>query len=157
MTLAVSAPLAGVVVALDDVPDAVFAEGVVGPGLAVLPDVRSGLTAVLAPVTGVLAAVHPHAFLLQVDARRSVLVHLGVDTVTLRGEGFTVHRVVGDRLTVGDPVVSWDVAQVAACGLSVVCPVVAVQAAAEQVAAQVAPGTRVDAGDPLLSWSSPGA
>jgi len=152
MTTRVLAPVPGVVVALADVPDPVFAEQMVGPGLAVEP-LRAQRQTVVAPADGVVGALHPHAFALELLDDRSVLVHLGIDTVGLAGLGFTLHVAVGDEVQAGDPVISWSPVDVAAAGLATLCPVVALQAEPSAVTALVAPGESVAAGAPLFDWA----
>ena len=129
MSLAVRAPLAGTVVAIEDVPDPVFSGRLVGPGLAIDPDRRAGssVTAV-APIAGTLSKVHPHAYVVVAPGGRGVLVHLGLDTVQLGGRGFTVHVVEGDPVAAGDPIVTWSPADVEAGGRSPIVPVVALEA-----------------------------
>ncbi|GAB3886833.1 hypothetical protein GCM10027612_24590 [Microbispora bryophytorum subsp. camponoti] len=95
--------------------------------------------------------LHPHAYVVVGDDGRGVLVHLGIDTVQLKGEGFRLLASEGDRVGVGQPVVAWDPAAVEAGGRSPVCPVVALDAVADSVG-EVAEG-RVNAGDPLFEWS----
>ena len=152
--LTIRAPMAGVVRTLDVVGDQVFAAEMVGPGCTILPEPdEAAESAALSPVRGVLAAVHPHAFVVQSDATRGVLVHLGIDTVELRGRGFAPLLEVGAAVEVGDVVVRWDAAAVIRAGLSVLCPVVAIQAASGAVRWLVRPGDRVAAGDPLLEWA----
>ena len=136
-------------------PDPLFAEALVGAGLAILPvqdDAGAPATAV-APVTGTLVTVHPHAFVVLTPSGRAVLVHLGIDTVQLRGEGFTVHAEVGSHLAVGDPVVTWDPRAVAAGGRSTLVPVVALDTGAEALHSRAAVGTEVRAGQSLFVWS----
>jgi PTS system N-acetylglucosamine-specific IIA component len=149
--LTVRAPVAGVVVAMADVPDPVFGASLVGPGVAIDP-VRDGEVEVVAPVDGTLVKVHPHAFVVATADGRAALVHLGLDTVQLGGEGFTLRAAEGDAVRAGDVVVTWHPADVEAGGRSPVCPVVALDAPAESV--QVVPevGAPVSAGDPLLTW-----
>lgn len=149
--LTVVAPVAGTVVAMADVPDPVFAGEIVGPGLAIDP-ARDGTVVVVAPVAGTIAKLHPHAFVVQSDARRAALVHLGLDTVQLGGAGFTLHAKEGDVVEAGDDVISWDPGQVADGGRSPICPVVALQGAPDDVAPLAEVGAVVDAGDPLLEW-----
>ena len=143
--------------ALADVPDPVFAEEMVGPGVAVLPDddplVVETAGQCLSPVAGTLVTVHPHAFVVLTASGRAVLVHLGIDTVQLRGEGFVLHAGVGAQLAVGDPVVSWSPREVVLGGRSAVVPVVALDAAGPSLRATVAAGARVEAGQPLFVWS----
>jgi len=149
--LTVRAPVAGVVVAMADVPDPVFGAQLVGPGVAIDP-VRDGDVDVVAPIDGTLVTVPPPAFVVAASDGRAALVHLGLDTVQLGGEGFTLRAAEGDAVRAGDVVVTWRPADVEAGGRSPVCPVVALDAPAEQVAAVPAVGARVGAGEPLLTW-----
>ena len=150
--LDVLAPVTGRTVPLSAVDDPVFATGLVGPGVALVP--RPGRESVaVAPVDGTLATVHPHGFVVRADDGRSVLVHLGIDTVELRGEGFVVHRSRGDVVNRGDAVVSWDPAAVEAGGRSAVCPVVALEAAADALAGLHPDGSDLTTSDTLFVWS----
>ena len=150
--LTVLAPVAGTVIAMADVPDPVFAGEIVGPGLAIDP-ARDGASTAIAPVSGTVVKLHPHAFVIQADEGRAALVHLGLDTVQLGGAGFTLHVAEGDTVKAGDAVVGWDPAQVEAGGRSPVCPVVALQGAPTAVTPIAPVGSAVAAGDPLLEWS----
>lgn len=149
MPLLVRSPVSGTVVPVADVPDPVFAEGMVGPGTAVEPGEGSD-GRVVAPLDGRLVKLHPHACVVQSPGGQAVLVHLGIDTVRLGGEGFTVHVREGDTVRTGDLLVEWDPAAVRDRGLSALCPVVVLEAAAEDVRPTAPPGTEVAAGDPLL-------
>lgn len=149
MALTVAAPVAGTVTALSEVPDPVFAGGLVGPGAAVTPEPGAG--PVTAPIGGELVKVKPHAFVVMSPGGRAVLVHLGIDTVRLDGAGFTVLAVPGQLVAAGDPVVHWDPVAVAARGLATTCPVVALDAPVTAVTG-VASG-RIAAGDPLFTWT----
>jgi glucose-specific phosphotransferase system IIA component len=149
--LTVLAPVAGTVVAMADVPDPVFAGEIVGPGLAIDPS-RDGVVVVVSPIAGTVAKLHPHAFVIQSDSRRGALVHLGLDTVQLGGEGFTLHAHEGDTVDAGDDIISWDPGQVEAGGRSPICPVVALQGQPGDVSPLAEVGSAVDAGDPLLEW-----
>ncbi|MCP2166666.1 PTS sugar transporter subunit IIA [Goodfellowiella coeruleoviolacea] len=147
--LAVNSPVSGRVVPLTEVPDQVFANAMVGPGLAVEPDRAAG--AALAPVDGTVAALHPHAFVVATEDGAAVLVHLGIDTVKLKGEGFTLHVVKGEKVRAGQPIVSWNPADVEAAGYAPICPVVALDAVAETLEPRQADGP-VGAGEVLFSW-----
>jgi sugar PTS system EIIA component len=149
MTLQVRAPVAGRAVRLADVPDEVFAQGLVGPGTAINP--KPAPDDALAPVSGLLAKLHPHAFVVVAEGGRGVLVHLGIDTVQLRGAGFELLAKEGEPVAAGQPVVRWDPAAVAASGRSPVCPVVALDASWSALSAVVEQG-EVAAGDPLFVW-----
>ncbi|CAM3605383.1 PTS sugar transporter subunit IIA [Isoptericola cucumis] len=150
--LTVLSPVAGTVVDVSDVDDPVFSAGLVGPGLAVEPDGVRGTEAV-APITGTIVKLHPHAFVVQADDGRAVLVHLGIDTVKLGGEGFTTHASEGDVVERGAVLVSWDPAAVRGGGRSAVCPVVALEATPDAVETLAQVGTTIEHGQPLLSWS----
>ncbi len=145
----VLAPVAGRVIGLPEVPDPVFAQAIVGPGIAIDP-LRAPGTAV-SPVDGELIKLHPHAYVVRDDAGHGVLVHLGIDTVQLKGEGFECLAVEGDRVTSGQPLVRWDPGAVAAAGRSPVCPVVALDAPADALAELVEQGS-VEPGDRLFRW-----
>jgi glucose-specific phosphotransferase system IIA component len=156
-SLTLTTPVVGTVLAMADVPDPVFAGAVVGPGLAVDPDrgegAAGGVATAVAPADGTIIKLHPHAFVLRLDEQRAVLVHLGIDTIELRGAGFTLHVAEGDRVRSGEPVLGWDPGAVAAGGRSPVVPVVAVQGDPGAVRPLVAPGSRVTLGTPLLEWT----
>ncbi|MBB5777452.1 PTS system N-acetylglucosamine-specific IIA component [Nonomuraea jabiensis] len=94
--------------------------------------------------------LHPHAYVIVGDDGRGVLVHLGIDTVELKGQGFELLAAEGDRVSAGQPVVAWDPAVVEAGGRSPVCPVVALDALSGSVT-EVAEGA-VHAGDELFRW-----
>jgi PTS system N-acetylglucosamine-specific IIA component len=148
--LTVTSPLAGRVVALETVPDPVFAEAMVGSGVAVVP--ATGTVLAVAPVDGTLVSLHPHAFVVVADDGRGVLVHLGVDTVQLNGEGFEPLLRKGDVVRRGDGVVRWDPAAVEATGRSPMCPVVALEAMADALSGLAGADGVVAAGDRLFHW-----
>jgi glucose-specific phosphotransferase system IIA component len=150
--LTVLAPLAGTVMPLADVPDPVFAEELVGPGLALDPR-RDGVVTAVSPVAGTVVKLHAHAFVVVAEGSHAALVHLGLDTVQLGGEGFTLHVAEGAEVAAGDPVVSWDPATVEASGRSPVCPVVALDAKPGTVTAVAQVGTALAAGEPLFTWA----
>ena len=119
-------PLDGTVVALSDVPDPVFGKGIMGPGVAIEP---SGNTA-YAPGAGVVVAAQPtgHAFGLALDNGLEVLIHIGIDTVKLKGEGFDIHVAKGDRVTAGTPLVTFDRKVIEAAGYPLITPIVILNA-----------------------------
>lgn len=147
MTLEVLAPCAGSVVALADVPDPVFAQQIVGSGVAIDP--QRAPSTVVAPADGRLLKLHPHAFVLLTAAGVGLLVHLGIDTVQLEGEGFELLVAEGDEVTAGTPIVRWDPAAIEAGGRSPIVPVVVMDSAPDSVHGAVT-GT-VDAGDLIFT------
>ena len=147
--LQVLAPLPGRVLPLSEVPDPVFAGAMVGPGAAVDPP--RGPVQAVAPVDGRIAKLHPHAFVVVTPSGRGVLVHLGIDTVQLEGEGFRLLAAEGDEVTAGTPLVEWDAAVVEAGGRSPVSPVIALDAPPEAIGETVT-GGQVEAGAELFRW-----
>ena len=108
----VASPVAGTVVPLSEVGDGAFASGAMGKGVGVLPTDGE----VVAPVSGTVVTVFPtkHVVGLRSDEGVEVLVHVGVDTVNLGGRGFTAHVADGDRVSVGDRLLTVDLPAVAA-------------------------------------------
>jgi glucose-specific phosphotransferase system IIA component len=116
------APLDGTVVDLADVPDEVFALKMAGDGVAIDP---SGQVAV-APATGKLVKLFRggHAFGIAVEGDIELIVHLGLDTVELEGQGFEKIAVEGQVVQAGDPIVRFDRATIEAAGKQMVSPIV---------------------------------
>ncbi|MFI6320386.1 PTS glucose transporter subunit IIA [Nonomuraea sp. NPDC050556] len=144
----VLAPVEGAAVGLSAVPDPVFSAGMVGPGTAIDPARSPGKA--VAPISGKIMKLHPHAYVIVGDDGKGVLVHLGIDTVQLKGEGFQLLAAEGDRVSAGQPVVAWDPGKIEAGGRSPVCPVVALDASAASVT-DLAEGA-VHFGDELFQW-----
>ncbi|MDO5534317.1 MAG: glucose PTS transporter subunit IIA [Propionibacteriaceae bacterium] len=120
------APFAGEVVALDEVPDPVFSGRMLGDGVALRPAEDATVVTVVAPVAGRLVKVFKtgHAFALVTPEGVEVLVHVGLETVERKGEGFDTIAATGDEVAAGDPVVSVDVASLRAAGYNLITPVV---------------------------------
>jgi len=118
----VLAPVGGRAVLLEDVPDPVFSQGMVGYGAAIDPP--RGVIEALAPVSGKLLKLMPHAYIVLTPDGVGVLVHLGLDTVALNGEGFTAHVSQGDDVRAGQVIITYDVPSVEAKGLNPIVPVV---------------------------------
>jgi N-acetylglucosamine PTS system EIICBA or EIICB component len=125
------APLQGRAVPMQQVPDATFAQGIVGFGAAIDPP-REIVDAV-APISGKVLQMFPHAYIIISDDNVGVLVHLGLDTVQLKGEGFTTHVAVGDRVEAGQPVITYDVPAVVATGRNPIVPVVVMEKKPEDI------------------------
>lgn len=115
------APMDGNVTALSDVPDEAFSEKMLGDGAAVLP--TNGL--VFSPVDGVVTDITDtgHAFCITTDIGSELLLHIGVNTVNLKGEGFKVFVKSGDRIRAGDKIGCVDLELLKKHGLSSATPV----------------------------------
>jgi PTS system N-acetylglucosamine-specific IIC component len=120
------APVTGEVVALEDVPDAAFSSKAVGDGLAIRPTGRL----VVAPCDGKLANIFStnHAFSLVTDNGAEIIVHIGVDTVKLAGQGFKRLMQPGGQVKAGQAVLELDLEFLAANAASTISPVVLVNA-----------------------------
>jgi phosphotransferase system IIA component len=94
----------------------------VGYGAAIDPP--RGVIDAVAPVSGKLLKLMPHAYIVMTPENVGVLVHLGLDTVQLKGEGFTTHVNQGDDVTAGQAVITYDVPAIVAKGLNPIVPVV---------------------------------
>ena len=121
-TTPVLAPVRGRAVALDDIPDPVFSQGMVGYGAAIDPPHES-IDAV-APVAGKVLKLLPHAYVIMTPQNIGILVHLGLNTVQLDGAGFTAHVEEGATVSTGQVIITFDVPAVVAAGLNPVVPVV---------------------------------
>lgn len=141
-TIVVTAPLSGKVISITEVPDPVFSGKMMGDGAAILPEDGK----IYAPIDGVLTTIAPtqHAFGYTGENGQEVLVHVGLETVGLNGEGFTVHKKAGDKVKAGDLVAEVDLEFLKNKGLNTVTPVVicggADGAAVEMVGTEVAGG-----------------
>lgn len=104
--ITLAAPLAGWAMPLTEVPDPAFSQGLVGTGMAIDPTVNE----LRSPCDGVVLSVHRahHACTVRAASGAEVLLHLGVDTVGLNGEGFTAHVRDGQAVKAGDPLISFD-------------------------------------------------
>jgi PTS system glucose-specific IIC component len=104
--LILSNAIKGEVIRLEEVPDIVFSEKILGDGFAVNPKDNK----VFAPVDGIIRVLFPtkHAVAIRTEDNIEILVHVGVDTVKLNGEGFTSHVQQGDKVKRGDLMISFD-------------------------------------------------
>lgn len=118
----IGAPLSGVVVPLDCVPDPVFSRKMAGDGIAIEPTSNE----VLAPVSGIVSQLHRahHAVAITADNGIEVLVHVGLDTVALDGRGFTPLVAKGARVERGQPVLRFDADAIACQARSLLTVVV---------------------------------
>lgn len=115
-------PLTGEVIALSDVADPTFAEKVLGDGIAIRPTKGE----VVAPCDCTVSSLFDthHAIALTAKDGTDLLIHIGINTIELKGEGFTPHVADGDELHAGDPLISFDLAGIRAKGYDLITPVI---------------------------------
>jgi glucose-specific phosphotransferase enzyme IIA component len=116
------APLSGEIVNIEDVPDVVFSEKIVGDGIAIRPKGNK----IVAPIDGVIGKIFEtnHAFSMESKEGIELFVHFGIDTVELKGEGFTRIAQEGQAVKRGDTVIEFDLELLESKAKSVLTPVV---------------------------------
>ncbi|ARU65165.1 PTS glucose transporter subunit IIA [Histophilus somni] len=116
------APISGTIVNIEDVPDVVFSEKIVGDGIAIRPTGNK----IVAPVDGVIGRIFEtnHAFSIESKDGVELFVHFGIDTVELKGEGFTRIVQEGQQVKRGETIIEFDLASLEAKAKSVLTPLV---------------------------------
>lgn len=124
-TIQLKSPLFGRVIPLDDVPDPVFAQQLMGGGVSIDP-ICQVLTA---PVDGEIVQLHPshHALTLRTEQGIEILMHIGIDTVHLHGQGFHPKVKTGDRVRQGDPLIEFEADYVATHAKSLLTQIVVIE------------------------------
>ena len=144
----IASPMIGQVVKLENVPDEVFASGAMGKGIATDP--ADGT--VVAPAAGEITLVFPtgHAIGMRTENGAEILIHVGMDTVSLAGKGFNTFVQVGDKVDAGQKLLEFDLATIREANLPVISPIVVTNSADfdDVLTTQEA---RVNTGDYLLT------
>ncbi|MBC7693213.1 MAG: phosphoenolpyruvate--protein phosphotransferase [Methylotenera sp.] len=141
------APVSGIIVPLSQVPDPVFAANIIGPGIAIDPTGEE----IVAPCDGVISQAHPsgHAVGLTTSWGAQILIHVGLDTVKLRGRGFDPLVVLDQKVKEGEPLIRFDADYIATRSKSLLTEMVILNS--DQFdGLEVLPGTHTKSGDPLL-------
>lgn len=117
-----TAPLTGAAVALSEVPDEAFAQGIIGDGIAIQPS----LGKLVAPCDGIVAHLIDthHAIVVAHDSGVEVMMHIGVNTVALKGEGFQPVVKTGDKVSKGQTLIEFDMELIQSKGYPVITPVI---------------------------------
>ena len=111
----VTAPLSGRVIPMDEIPDQVFSQGILGEGVGIEPTGN----VVVAPADATVCSViedSRHAVGLTLDNGAELLIHVGIDTVSMNGDGFQLHVKEGDRVHLGDKLITFDPEKIKAAG-----------------------------------------
>ncbi|GKX67170.1 beta-glucoside-specific PTS transporter subunit IIABC [Inconstantimicrobium mannanitabidum] len=121
-TFEVVSPLSGEIISLSEVNDDVFASGLLGQGVAIIPN--EGI--VCAPINGVVATVleSKHAVAIKGDNGVEMLIHVGIDTVNLEGKHYKTYVKEGDRINIGDKLLEFDADEIKKLGYDTVTPVI---------------------------------
>ncbi|AXQ77816.1 PTS trehalose transporter subunit IIBC [Streptococcus chenjunshii] len=145
----IQSPLTGQAKPLAEAADPVFAEGVMGQGVVIDP----GEGELTAPVAGEISVLFPtkHAVGLVTPQGVELLIHIGMDTVNLEGQGFTAHVKQGDSVQAGDRLISFDIKQIKAAGYVIETPVIVTNQNDFQADAALALPQTVQRGDDLLT------
>ncbi|HEY2659492.1 MAG TPA: phosphoenolpyruvate--protein phosphotransferase [Caulobacteraceae bacterium] len=152
--LILRAPLQGWVAPLDEAPDAVFAERMMGDGLAIDP---TGST-LFAPCAGHVIGVHHtrHAVTLRAEGGAELLIHIGLETVGLGGVGFEVHVQDGQAVSVGDRLISFDIDLLAQRAKSLLTPILVTNGEAFSIVGRLQ-DREIEVGQPLMTLRAMGA
>lgn len=120
--IVLTSPLTGTIVALDKVEDQVFSSGALGKGIAIEPTVGE----LYAPANGEITTLFPtgHAVGITTEDGAEVLMHIGMDTVEMDGDGFEILVKQGDQIKQGDLLVKFDTEKIKAAGHPIVTPIV---------------------------------
>lgn len=143
----IGAAMAGECIDLKEVPDEAFSQGLLGQGVAVIPTDGK----VYAPADGELVVVFPtgHAVAMKTAEGVEILIHVGLDTVTLEGKPFTIHAVQGNTVKKGDLLLEVDLEQIKATGLNTITPIL-ISNANEFSAVEGISGSTVSPGDVVI-------
>lgn len=144
--LELAAPISGRAVPLEQVPDPAFAEKQMGEGIAIEPSDGK----VYAPFDATIAHVikSKHALILEHASGVQVLIHVGINTVSLKGNGFTSHHNIGDKVRAGELLLEFDMDAIRAAGLPVITPIIipAGQDMVERIEEKTGPATAKQTG-----------
>jgi sugar PTS system EIIA component len=118
----IHSPLTGKLISLEEVPDPVFSQKMMGDGIAIEPTDGK----VVSPVDGEIVQVFPtkHAVGIKAVNGAEILIHIGLETVSMNGEGFEAHVSEGKKVKVGDPLVTFDMDSVREKAKSTITPVI---------------------------------
>ena len=148
-TLSVLSPLSGTVVDLAQVPDPIFAMGTVGAGVAIIPDPDVEVVHVTSPVDGLVTRIMPHLCVIQCRSDVSLLVHLGVDTARLRGQGFDAKVVENNVVRQGQVISSYAPKEIGRMGFDPIVMVVAMHHPQQMLEDVMIAGEPCEQGDTL--------
>jgi PTS system beta-glucosides-specific IIC component len=147
-TIELSSPVTGTVIPLSQVEDAVFSGGILGEGVAIIPEEGK----VFAPVDGTISAITDtkHAVGMTSNDGVEILIHVGLDTVQLGGEGFVLHCKTGDKVKKGALLLEFDMQKIKEAGFPLTTPVL-VSNMNQFVSLKASEKKQVKAGETLIT------
>ena len=121
-TLDLGSPVSGKIVPISNVKDPIFAQEMIGKGIAIIPDNGK----YYAPCDGHLSVLFPsgHAYALKTRDGVDVIIHIGIDTVKLNGKNFRIHANQGEEVKKGDLIIEVDIEAVKEAGFDMITPMV---------------------------------
>ncbi len=146
-TITIFAPFSGTVVPLGEVGDPVFADEILGPGIAINPDTGE----LYAPVDGEISTLFEtgHAVGITTAEGLDLLIHIGIDTVELKGEGFTVETALNQKVAKGEPLLKADLATIEKLERDTITPII-ITNIDDFNGLEILASGEVKVGDPLL-------
>lgn len=120
--LQIISPVNGEIIPIEEVPDPVFNQKMMGEGVALMPEKGD----ICAPVNGTIIQIAPtkHAIGIRAEDGSEILIHIGLETVSLKGEGFTVAVKMDDKVAIGQPLIKVDWDFIRTHAKSIVTPIV---------------------------------
>lgn len=121
-SMEILAPIEGDCVAMSEVPDPTFSGEILGRGIAIRPTNGRAVS----PVDGTIDTIFDtgHAVSIHADAGMEILIHIGIDTVNLRGQGYNTHVQNGQRVKAGDLLITFDMESIQTTGYNLITPVI---------------------------------
>lgn len=150
--LQIHAPITGKVVTLEEVPDPVFNQKMMGEGVAVIPSEGK----LLSPVNGKIIhiAETKHAIGIEATDGTEILIHVGLETVELKGEGFTVNIANGNTVSVGDSLIDFDLEYIKEHASSSITPIVITNSSNDDKSYTMINDQEIIAGETVIITSS---
>ncbi|XKM12814.1 beta-glucoside-specific PTS transporter subunit IIABC [Orbaceae bacterium ac157xtp] len=152
-TYTLSSPMQGELINLDQVNDPTFASGLMGKGVAIIPTVGE----VVAPEDGEVVSLFrtKHAIGFQTDTGLEILIHIGIDTVKMDGQGFVAHVEMGDKVKKGQRLITFDIDAIKQAGFEVSTPIIITNSDDYSSVDKNTSNTEINFGDSLLVIQKP--
>lgn len=153
-SIILNAPLEGTFVLLEEVPDQVFSEKMMGDGVAILPQNNR----LVSPIDGEVVDVFPtkHAISLRSNEGAELLIHMGLETVNLKGEGFEINVKNGDKISKGTQLGIFDIEKIKKLGYEVITPIILLNGDHYEISHRIQQGEAVNHSDLIMELRKKG-